>query len=186
MSNKLKTNLIAFTGTKGVGKSTARDILKALCKPFVNMLVTPSLADPIKHIASMANQYLGRKDVKDRKLLQLLGTEWGRNTISQDIWIDRLHKNIEEHIQDPNDLVIIDDVRFDNEAKYIKNNNGILIRVCGPSRIKNDGIKGHASESGVHPMYIDITLNNNTNIKEFHNSIVELLFDHLMKSGKND
>lgn len=84
-------------------------------------------------------------NITPRLLLQRIGTEVGRE-ISPNIWIDSLFKeydNIINHIKSklrrkgfsispnfenyPN--WIITDVRFPNEAKAIKNRDGLLIRV---------------------------------------------------------
>jgi len=72
-----------------------------------------------------------------RKLLQLLGTECGRNIIHPNIWTNSLfadYKGVKApngkwggHIKYPN--WIITDVRFPNEAKAIKDRGGIIIRV---------------------------------------------------------
>lgn len=79
-----------------------------------------------------------------RKILQLLGTEAGRNIIHPNIWVNSLFADytcgdcnrlncydVEDTGQDicnfPN--WIITDVRFPNEAKAIKDRGGIVIRV---------------------------------------------------------
>lgn len=80
-----------------------------------------------------------------RKLLQLLGTECGRNIIHPNIWINALFADYKwpykidraiTHGKIPREEVllkslpnwIITDVRFPNEAKAIKDRNEILIR----------------------------------------------------------
>lgn len=50
---------------------------------------------------------------KNRRLLQCIGTEVGRNTIEEDVWIRRVQYLFRGHIFD---FGISDDVRFDNEA----------------------------------------------------------------------
>ena len=77
--------------------------------------------------------------VTPRKLLQLLGTEAGRNIIHPNIWVNALfadYKKIAYNWDcDGNTTVegypnwIITDVRFPNEAKAIKDRGGIVIRV---------------------------------------------------------
>jgi len=59
-----------------------------------------------------------------RKIMQLVGTEAGRQIIHPNIWVNALfadyHKNFNW---------IITDVRFPNEAKAVKDRGGILIRI---------------------------------------------------------
>ena len=74
-----------------------------------------------------------------RKLLQLLGTEAGRNIIHPNIWVNALFANYKKIAYnwdcDGNTTVegypkwIITDVRFPNEAQAIKDRGGIVIRV---------------------------------------------------------
>lgn len=76
-----------------------------------------------------------------RKLLQLIGTECGRNIIHPNIWINTLmceYKHFKTTETTTNILNskqyelpnwIITDVRFPNEVEAIKNKGGIIIRV---------------------------------------------------------
>ena len=83
-----------------------------------------------------------------RKLIQLLGTECGRNIIHPNIWVNALFAdyNVDSYVtkQDIKDFDleeekynlrsswIITDVRFENEAQAIKDRGGIVIRVNRP------------------------------------------------------
>lgn len=60
-----------------------------------------------------------------RKLLQLVGTECGRNIIHPNIWINSLLSSYNKDFTN----WIITDVRFKNEAQAIKKRGGILIRI---------------------------------------------------------
>jgi len=81
----------------------------------------------------------GQDMLTPRILLQLLGTEAGRNIIHPNIWVNALfadYKKIAYNWDcDGNTTVkgypnwIITDVRFTNEAKAIKDRGGIVIRV---------------------------------------------------------
>ena len=86
-----------------------------------------------------------------RRLMQLLGTEFGRNLVSNSIWIDHL---IERMRNMNSDKFIIDDVRFDNEAEAIKLEGGVIIEVVrDDSFYERDDT--HISEHGVSPQLID-------------------------------
>lgn len=74
-----------------------------------------------------------------RKLMQLIGTEFGREMIHNDIWVDLLFENY-----DSTKKWIISDVRFENEAIRILKAGGYLLQVVS----KEVGIKDtHASET---------------------------------------
>lgn len=58
-----------------------------------------------------------------RDALQLMGTEAGRQVFHQDVWVISLLNRARGKD------VVITDVRFQNEIKYIQENGGIVIRV---------------------------------------------------------
>jgi hypothetical protein len=84
-----------------------------------------------------------------------LGTEWGRNTISNDIWVNLARHRIEES---DHKIFIIDDVRFDNEAKMILDLGG---EVWNLSRDGVGGQDGHISEAGISKELITKEVNLN-------------------------
>jgi hypothetical protein len=58
-----------------------------------------------------------------REALQLMGTEAGRNVFHKDMWVISLLNRAKGKD------VVVTDVRFKNEIKYIQDNGGIVIRV---------------------------------------------------------
>lgn len=98
-----------------------------------------------------------------RLLLQIMGTQIGREIIHPNIWVNALFS---EYVSYHNSRVniytlpkwIISDVRFENEAKAIKERNGIIIRVNRNSENKDN----HQSE-------IDLD-----NYKEFDHTIANI------------
>lgn len=83
-------------------------------------------------------------EITPRKLMQLLGTEAGREILHPNIWVNALFADYEKfhdknHCTAPNKHEenclpkwIIPDTRFPNEAQAIKDRNGILIRIERP------------------------------------------------------
>ena len=60
-----------------------------------------------------------------RNILQLEG-EYTRNLYGEDFWINRLQDAINNSDAD---IIIIPDVRYKNEAEWVKNNKGFLLKV---------------------------------------------------------
>lgn len=133
-----------------------------------------------------------------RKLLQLLGTECGRNIIHPNIWINSLFvdykKPIRASISDGQfeRLIkenkynypkwIITDVRFPNEIQAIKNREGITIRVNRTYYTKDkkyiigiDPIKEHESETALDNAKFDYVIDNNGSIEELIKKIKKIL-----------
>ena len=101
----------------------------------------------------------------NRELLQIFGTEVGRN-INQDIWIEALFVSLEDAGN-----YIITDLRFENEAKAIKDKlNGKLIRIN-----RESVIMPHDSETGLDNYNeFDIVIDNNGTIDDLINKVIDL------------
>lgn len=78
-----------------------------------------------------------------RKILQLLGTEAGRQIIHPNIWVNALFANYK-----PEENWIVTDVRFPNEADIIKDKGGIMIRINRPGTESHCGGQ-HLSETSL-------------------------------------
>lgn len=90
-----------------------------------------------------------------RHAMQTLGTEWGRNMIHEDLWVNAWRQNVAQHL-DQNVDVVTDDCRFDNELAAALGLGATVIRLVRP-QTENDVDAGHASE----------------NVPEFHHHLVE-------------
>lgn len=157
--------IIGFTGGMGVGKSTAVKILTAALyrdytqRPGTLIKFAQPLYDMQEFIYDRISGVYQRPAtfVKDRKLLQWIGTEWGRG-MSPTLWVD-IWKSDAEIALAKGYTVIVDDVRFDNEAQAIKDMGGTIISVTSkhaPVRIDTRaGILGHTSEKGIDSKFVD-------------------------------
>jgi hypothetical protein len=81
-------------------------------------------------------------NVTPRRLLQTLGTEWGRKEMGKDFWVNPTMFQVDALLERGNS-VVIDDLRFANEADAITSRGGILIRVVRPDA---KPYAAHASE----------------------------------------
>jgi len=105
-----------------------------------------------------------------RRLLQVLGTEVGRDMIHEDIWVKIATKDL-----NPGDLVIFADVRFPNEAQAIKDLDGQVWRINRPE-VK--AINPHSSESAMDHWPFDAWLDNSGSIEDLQAQIETALFVH--------
>lgn len=118
--------IISISGKQGSGKTTLQnDLIRVLHSRKGTRCHVVNFADPLY---KMHNYCLGvlktlgieRDIVKDGPLLQLLGTEWGRKTVSENIWVDALHGQIKSILDregrgNEKNVFIIGDCRFPNE-----------------------------------------------------------------------
>ncbi len=168
-----KFKIIGLLGLSGSGKSViARHLEEINGRPFV---LRCRLAGPIKLMLRAMG--LSRNDVDGpgkkeanpllqgntpRYAMQTLGTEWGRNTIGKNIWIDILFYTLEHGRS--GDVIIIDDVRFPNEILAIKNKGGVIWRIDRPGLETPQG--NHESEFYADKFKTDIILVNDTGLNE--------------------
>ena len=107
-----------------------------------------------------------------REFLQKLGTEFARDRISPDFWVDRMNIEILKYPVFEN--MVISDVRFDNEADFITKSKGMLIEVVRDSQGNADD---HASELGLSKQFTPYTLLNDGKIDELPDKIHQLLYN---------
>lgn len=108
---------VAFTGKFGIGKTTAANFLVEK-HGFVKM----SLADPMRQIVRDIFGIESKKDPRYRQLMQRLGTDWFRAE-DPDVWIRYLLKRVQDEYRP----IVVDDVRFPNEALALAQNGWKII-----------------------------------------------------------
>ena len=167
--------LIGICGAAGSGKDTIADILGfdrvAFADPLYEMVAIVTGLTP----AEMRDRETKEREIgwlgrSPRQLLQTLGTEWGRDTISQTIWVDTAMRRVRGLLEQGRSVVVTD-VRFDNEAAAIKAAGGGIWQVVrGQGSIKGLAAR-HASEGGVDPLLIDRVLGNWSTIERLRQTV---------------
>lgn len=132
--------LIGISGKMGSGKST---LAKHIMNKYDDVVVEKVAAD-LYGIQDYIYNRLGLvlKGEKDRDLLIAIGT-WGRG-ISSSLWTDSCFNRVAKL---ENNVVIIDDIRFPEEALAIEKAGGTLIRLEGVQRGPNVDPKSFTSSS---------------------------------------
>ena len=115
------------------------DLLKQECSETYHYPLEWNYSEEGKQkIIIMHSGLLPRKGMTIREILQWHGTEF-RRAQDPDYWTKRMKDALV-----PN--MIIDDMRFKNEAKFIKSHDGILIRIHPYSKWKPGKFASHKSE----------------------------------------
>lgn len=102
-----------------------------------------------------------------RELMQTLGTEWGRNLVNEDLWLILARQRLLK--MGPG--MVISDVRFDNEALWVRKLGGRIIHV---KRDLAERVKQHSSEVGVTVEPGDGVIVNNGSLEDLQQSVKDL------------
>lgn len=180
--------IIGIVGLKSSGKSTCAEYmvrnynyhefafanpLKKICK------ILFSLTDSDVH--RNKEQINPNWGITNREILQKFGTDVCRDLlpkvfpqITKSVWITIMEKNIKEY-----EDIIISDVRYPDEAKFIKDNNGIILEIVRPE-LKNDDL--HQSET--QKIESDFKITNDSSIINFYQQISNFLTNNLFFNCK--
>lgn len=102
-----------------------------------------------------------------RELLQRLGTECGRELISDTIWIDAALNGTKGRD------IVVTDVRFPNEAQAIKDRGGYVIRVVRPGV---GPANSHPSETALDDWDFDAVILNDGSVGELQDNMAGLAY----------
>lgn len=186
MTTQRKGMVLALTGRAGSGKNTVAEILQRelgdefviVCEGFADSLKLsaaralgydpPTTADAITLIddlkvnGTVTSCMLGRLtglQISGREFLQRYGTESHRDVFGYDFWVDQVIPPGGWSAPDF-DLKIVTDLRFENEAKRVREVGGLIWKVNRP----HDGdADGHISEAGV--AHVDRVIHNTGDLR---------------------
>jgi len=149
----LQPKLIGLCGAKGVGKSTYASFIAgqhghvySFATPLKTMLMS---VFPDEYILKQKELPIPNypKHVTGRYLLQTLGTDWARKLITEDIWMLMLRERLVKDMDNKASPMVIDDLRFPNEATMVRELGGEVWRVNRRGfKPSNDN---HSSEAGI-------------------------------------
>lgn len=123
----LTNPIVGIAGLKGAGKT---ELMTRIMRRVSGDVINLPFSGPLKEVAKRMG-WDGKKNVKGRLLLQLLGTECGRKCISEDVWVDLWQDQVGPRVRGGY-IVFTDDVRFQNEVEVIREWGGMLIKVYRP------------------------------------------------------
>ena len=146
--------IIGVSGKATSGKDYVSNLLISELKDSVRKL---SLADSLKEELAKeldipVDDLHNHNKYQYRERLISFGKEGRAKNI--DIWIEKL---IQKFNKNPTEILIIPDIRFPNEAEFIKAHKGIIIRVHRPVELIDD-----VSETSLDDYKFDCIIDNTT------------------------
>ena len=100
--------VITLSGNAGCGKDTAAKFMKEFLEEQGYETELFAYADAVKECARFIG-WNGEKDERGRKVLQIVGTEVGRNLIDENLWVNKVMDKIKNSTAE---FCIITDARF--------------------------------------------------------------------------
>ena len=172
-----QATVIGLHGRARAGKDTVANFILSHRGGYVY-----SFADPIRAMLvplgiDMADPYwqankeaiLPALGASPRRLMQTLGTEWGRQLINPDLWLILA----KQRLLNLGPGMVIADVRFENEASWVRAHGGRVIHIERP---KSVAVEAHASEAGIEfkGEEGDIKIVNGGTLEDLQNTIREV------------
>ncbi|GAB1389891.1 MAG: hypothetical protein AMXMBFR78_11610 [Rubrivivax sp.] len=174
--------LIGLIGRAGAGKDTVAGYLED-----EHAFERIGFADPIRDMvlalfnrAGIPEAWASERALKEqptglgvsyRRIAQTLGTEWGRSCIAPDLWIRIAALQLDQCVLQQH-AVVISDVRFANEAAWIRQRGGVLVRVLrdGPPAAAD-----HISEHELANLQVDHELLNHGGLETLFDQVERLI-----------
>ncbi len=177
--------VIGLMGRRGSGKDTVAKVAKELD----DSVITLALGDFVKHeVAGVTNHshvWVETHKEQLRPLLQAWSTEYRRNLCDENYWLSKLATMLKFIPKES--VVIVTDIRFENEARFIKECGGVLVRVQRDMP-HDDPVDQHPSETWVDTCKPDAVLLNDVptpeQLRKGVEKILEWVLDGTALDGK--
>jgi hypothetical protein len=157
-------------GAAGAGKDTVRHMLQK--KGYFGM----AFADPLRVMLAallsqvgQAHAWMTDRTLKEqtnpalgyslRHLSQTLGTEWGRQ-LDPDFWLRIANERMKNYQKTKH--FVFSDVRFQNEANFVRAAGGVLWQVSRPGLAP---VREHISETAAQSIQPDDEIRNTGNLE---------------------
>lgn len=178
--------LIGLVGQAGAGKDTVAEHLVRM-----HGFRRYGFADPIKAALTAMLQPAGidvqhwsqpfRKEsalpglgLSYRQLAQTLGTEWGRAQRA-DLWVQIAGMTLglgSAQATPVHDRIVVSDVRFADEARWIERHGGVLIRT---RRTLNADVRAHVSEVWARTADVWRVIDNDGSIEDLQAKVDDVI-----------
>lgn len=150
----------------GFTKLAFADVIKAAVYTLDPIISLSGLR--LQHLVD-ANGWEAAKEFPEvRRLLQVFGSEVGRDMIDPQLWIEITMHGIKASAN-----VVISDVRFKNEAEEIKYQGGQVWRI---TRAINDTIDFHRSETELDSWNFDQYIPNNSTLEDLRDEVRQVMW----------
>jgi hypothetical protein len=157
----MSITIIGISGKKKSGKNTlAKQIAQLSSGKVRELSFAKALKEEVAAACRVTLPYIEENKDCFRLILQGWGTDYKRKLFGDDYWTVKMSSQIESAINDNVSVVVITDVRFKNEYKYLNQLGAVLIRISRPEQ----SMDAHPSETDLDKVnnWHHIIINNGT------------------------
>ena len=175
--------LIGICGAAGSGKDEVASVLVGefgyIRNKFADPLYEMVAAMTGYTVSQLQDRRLKEKPISlldsktPRQLLQTLGTDWGRTMVHSEVWIRSVQRRVERALEDGRHSVITD-LRFDNEAEWIRSLGGQVWRVDRAVPEDVACLSPHSSERGIRNDLVDRVIENGSTLEDLRRRVAEV------------
>ncbi len=165
----MQHKIIGITGRAGAGKDTVANLLVEH-HGFHRLAIADKIKDGCAAMFGIDRGLFDDRDKKEvvidwlgkspRQLAQLAGTEFGRAMIGNDVWLRVAGHGLVDGVR-----YVMSDVRFENEADFIRANGGVVLHLVRPGTDAGTA-STHSSEAGVAVKAGDLLVRNEKTIDD--------------------
>ncbi len=182
----METLIIGLTGPAFSGKDTVGNYLAdmhdferaAFADPIRCALIEMFGLRPQDFAPENKERTIDWLGTSPRRLMQTLGTEWGRISVAPDLWCRTMEQRLRVARRLHAEAIVITDVRFPDEAALVRRLGGEIWRIERPGAATT-AHSGHASETAGAEIEADRWLINNGTLEQLYEQ-VDAAMDGLM------
>lgn len=174
------TTLIGLCGKAGSGKDSVRSILEYHCE-FAGLAFAEPIRGMLRELLTtngVSDEYITNRDLKEteipglgvsyRRMAQTLGTEWGRDCLGTDFWLNVAARRMADLRGRGCRNLVVSDVRFANEAEWVRAQGGVVWLIDRPGVAP---VQPHVTEQ--MEFEPDTVLPNHGSLDELSRAVVE-------------
>lgn len=176
----MRPPIIGLVGRKRAGKDSVADIL-VHHYGYNRIAFADKVRDVCKIVFELTDDQLTIDEFKEqpiehwpfetpRALMQKVGTECFR-TVWPDVWLEAVKREIDKN---PEERIVITDVRFENELLVSRARGGVNIRIDAAERL-GPASDTHASEALADQLLVQHTIDNNGDIHNLYKNVTDLM-----------
>lgn len=180
--------LIGLTGAAFAGKDTVGNYLADMHEFELHAFADPLRAGLIAMFGLTKDDFAPQNKERaiewlgtsPRRLMQTLGTEWGRHLVASDLWCRAMEQRLALSRRFHVAAIAITDVRFADEAALIRRLGGSIWRIERPGA-GTTAHGGHISETAGQAIEADSTLINDGTVEQLYEQ-VDATLDLMMQA----